>query len=255
MKLTKQTTLTSALLICLALTMTACGSSQSSSTDLASRTTITTTGDGATQNLALCNAGSNSTVGLKSKAFQQGTSVYMDRVVVKLTSLPSGFGSNESYLSFFKWLANTSGSSYIAPSPLLYYLVDNQTSKVVQLNKSTLSWNDVSAHAASLGINDPVTFFNRVSVIIYLGDSSSSGYSAADYDVLRVAAYNSSTNSTTGFLDTLLPIFAANPSDYAYESNGATRASVLTNLHPLKSKTSEGWTSAQYVTMANSFCF
>ncbi|WP_374029040.1 hypothetical protein [Bdellovibrio bacteriovorus] len=228
--------------------LTACGSSnQMASTDLSSR--VPSTSGSTSKPLAYCNQ-ANGEVSAKLKVYTESSnSVRMDLVYVRLTALPTSFKNDNSYITMWKWLANSSGSTYLDNTALRFFLIDVSTGKALTDWKTTLRWSDVVTTASALGITDVQTFFNRVNILVDLKDAN------GEYDVLKIANYDVSTNKAITQTDALLPMFYANPADYAVESNGFARAQALQGLHPFASYTNQGFSSAQFQSMANNFCF
>lgn len=252
-------------LIGVALYMTACGNStkQSLDYDFASRAPITTdptvesptTGTGTY--VATCNFRTNSELGAKLKMFVDKTtnSYRMDMVQVRMTTLPTDFINNTSYIAMWKWLGLTgTGTQTLANEPLRFAVYDSYSGKYLTDWKTTLMWNDVAGNAKALGITSPELFFTRVTLIIKLSNPSDE-YGINEYDALKVTSYSSSTKQVTKTLDVLLPPFAANPNDYAKEANGAARSPALQILHPLAALKANNNTSAQYLEMTKEYCF
>lgn len=246
------TLLKSVLILSVAVMMTACGSNQAASgtNDLSSRSTDSGT-DASNKAVATCNQGSGSGIAAKLKAFTTSAgTVDMSYVWVRMTTLPSGFSSNTSSLSFYKWLGNSSGSTYLDQSKLNFVIHDPVTGQYILPTWTTsLKWSDISATAQSIGITDAQTFFNRVNILVYLNDAQGA------YDVLKIASYNTSSTAVASQLDVLLPPFSANPAAYATEADGTARNTALQSLHPFKSLNTQGWTTAQFQSMAQSYCF
>lgn len=235
------------LLSVISVSMVACGSNQADSYNLSSRVVDSNTGS---KSVAICNEGSSSSTALKLKASTNsaGTAYRMDQVFMKLTTVPSGFTAGTDYFNFWRWMASSSNSTYIDPTPLSFYLYDTQTNQAVTGVRNSLKWSDVSGTASTWGV-DAAGFFQRVILVIDVRDAN------GEFDVIKTARYNLSSNALAESIDTLLPLFYANPSDYAYESNGTTRASSLTALHPFKSMIGQGWSTSQFVSASNSYCF
>ncbi|QDK37139.1 hypothetical protein [Bdellovibrio sp. NC01] len=239
------------LVLSIAAMMTACGSNQTTGTsDLSSRSTTTVT-DAANKATALCNQGSKDGMTMKLKAFTNSSgSVDLSYVWVRMTALPTGFAAGSSSISFYKWMGNSSGSTYLDPAKLNFVLWDSQTGSYITTTWTTsLKWSDVSTTAQGLGIYDAQTFFNRVNILVYLNDA------AGQYDVLKVASYVSTSTAAQSQMDVLLPPYSANPAAYATESDGTTRNSALQALHPFKTLISSGYTTTQFQSMAQSYCF
>ncbi|MBO9668820.1 MAG: hypothetical protein J7501_18625 [Bdellovibrio sp.] len=247
MKSSNQKIMTTLLVMVLASMMTACGSSQAESTDLASRESSSSTDS--SRAVAVCNYGSVSGLAAKQKGFVDSSNTYrFEYVWVKLTTLPSGFSSGSNYISMFKWFA-TSSSTYLDSTRLNFALWDTQTSKYITGWKTTLNWSDISATALSMGYSDPTSFFNRVTLLVNLNDAS------GQYDALKIASYDSTTNKVLTQLDSLLPLFPANPTAYATETDGTARAAALQAIHPFASYKSAGYSTSQFQAMAQNFCF
>lgn len=239
------------LTVTIAASVTACGSKkESGTTDSSSRiVNVPTTQASGTKPIAYCNLGTGSEISAKLKAYSDGNSFNMNYVLLRLTSLPANFSSNVSYISMWKWLANSSGATYLDGTALNFMLVDAASGKALTSWKKTLMWKDISSIAESKSITDPKVFFESVTILVDLKDA------AGDYDVLKITNYDLSTNTSLSQMDVLLPLFHANPADYALESNGAARSGVLQNLHPFKSYASQGFSASQFQTMANDLCF
>lgn len=244
-----------------ALYLTACGSGANYQTyDFASRTPITSPDDTTTNTgtyIATCNYGSKGEIGAKLKMFvDSSTNNYrMDLVQVRMTSVPSDFINNSTYFGMWKWLGLTGATTQTLGSEALKFAVyDSYTGKYLTDFKTTLMWKDVASVAKNLGITTPALFFTRVTLIVNLA-AASDAYPINDWDALKVVSYATSTQTVANTLDILLPPYAANPKDYALESNGSARASVLQNLHPLASLKASGYTSAQLLEMTKNYCF
>lgn len=228
--------------------LTACGASkQVGSSDFSSRTTNATS---TTKPLAYCSQGTGLEINANLKAFTDAANtVQMNYVYVRMTSLPTDFTADKSYISMWKWLSNSSGYTYLDSTALKFILVNAATGQALTDWKNTLRWSDVSALATNLGASDAQSFFNQVNILVDLKDVQ------GEYDVLKITNYDMATNKAISQTDALLPLFYANPADYAYENNGAARAEVLQGLHPLKNYANQGFSSEQFLSMTNNFCF
>ncbi|MCB0370309.1 MAG: hypothetical protein KDD45_13015, partial [Bdellovibrionales bacterium] len=98
------------------------------------------------------------------------------------------------------------------------------------------------------GATTPDQFFKKVRLVIELEDYN------AEYDVISTRYVSSTDNTIVSSLDTLIPIFDANPARYAYESDGTSRATALQGLHPFASYINQGWTNNTFQTKADEFC-
>ena len=252
MKAQSQKILTLALLATLSLMMTACGSAKQSSSgsdDLASRST----GSDVTQSankFAYCNAGSATNFKANIMAYMDTAgNVRYDYMKVKWTTIPSHFSNEATYFNMWRWKANSSGQTYIDPTPVEFRLEYIATGNPVTGWRNNLSWTELKSIAAKHNFSNALDLFKYVRAVVNIKDT------AGEYDVLKIALYNKSNNTLVEQMDVLMPIFSANPSDYAVESNGASRPSVLRNLHPYNSMQSQGWSTSHYVSLANSNCF
>ncbi|MNT27102.1 hypothetical protein D3C72_1627180 [compost metagenome] len=229
--------------------MTACSKEGATEwTELASR--LPDTG-GMSTALAYCNQASTANFVMKLQAYVDGTTnqVNMNYAVVKLTAVPAAFSSGTSHIALWKWLANTSNQVTFDQTALLMYAYDSQTGTSITGWKNTLRWSDLSAKYTEWGSTSVAAFLARVNIIVNLKDPN------GEYDVLELAHYTTSTGALIGQVDALLPIFAANPNDYATDSSGGNRAARLKALHPFASQASQNLTSAQYQTMSQNYCF
>lgn len=230
-------------------TLSACGSKkESGAVDTSSRIVPTDTTSTASKPYAYCNSGTGSEISAKLKAYSTGESYNVNYILVRLTSLPANFAENASYISMWKWLANSSGSTYLDGTALNFMLFDVASGKALTTWKKTLMWKDISDAANAKNISDPKAFFENITILVELRDV------AGDYDVLKVTNYELGSNTMISQMDALLPIFHADPSDYAVEGNGAARAGVLQGLHPFKDHAGK-FSASQFQTMANDLCF
>ncbi|MFV3410185.1 hypothetical protein [Bdellovibrio bacteriovorus] len=230
--------------------LTACGSSQqvAGSTDSSSRTPVTDIGSASSKALAYCNQASGNEITGKMKVFVDSSNyVRMEYVYLRLTSLPATFKSGNSYISLWKWLANPSGYTNLDTSALNFALMNPANGQYLTGWKTTLKWSDVVTVASGMGYTDPQTFFNNVNILVDLKDPN------GEYDALKISNYDASTNKTINSVDGLLPLFSANPADYANDG-GSTRAGVLQKLHPFYGKSGQ-FTTSQFQSMANNYCF
>ena len=260
----QKNTFTVLFIVGVALYMTACGSSANNSTyDFSSRTPITsdpnvtspTTSSGTY--VATCNYRTNSEIGAKMKMFvDANTNTYrMDLVQVRLTTIPADFVNNTTYFGMWKWLGlSGTNTQTLGGEALKFAVYDSYSGKYLTDWKTTLIWKDVAAAAKSLGITSPSLFFTRVTLIVNLAAPSDT-YSINEYDALKIVSYTTSSQTVSKTLDILLPPFAANPTDYAKEANGAARSQILQNLHPLASLKGGNNTSAQLLEMTKNYCF
>lgn len=242
----KKQKITTILLVAVAVLLSACANNQSGSLDSSSRIVDTNS----TKPIAQCNEIKGSQINAKLKAYvDSANNIRMDYVNARITAIPSTFKDDKSYISMWKWLASPSGSPYIDGTALQFILLNPSTGLALTDWKSALRWSDVASAASTMGITDAQTFFNSVNIVVNLKDSN------GEYDALNISLYDASTNKATSQTDGLLPLFYADPAHYAFEANGASRATVLQNLHPFKNLLGQGYTSAQFLSMSQSLCF
>lgn len=224
--------------------LTACGATKAQE-----GTTNSSSVDTSSKPLSYCSQAANSDVSAKLKVYMdQSNNVRYDYVYVRLAAIPSNFQSGGSYISMWKWMANSSGSTYLDNTALNMMLVSNSGQALTDW-KSSLRWSDIQTAASNQGYSDAAAFLNNVNVLVDLKDTN------GEYDVLKISNYDASTNKATSQVDALLPMFYASPADYAFEANGAARASVLQSLHPFKDYINQGYTASQFKSMAVSLCY
>lgn len=197
--------------------------------------------------LAYCNLSSNSLIEVATSAHKTGDTYDNSFIDLKLTKLPAYFSQSQNYIQFWKWQANPQGQTDLAGTPLRFQLVDITNGTPLTNAKTTLYWSDLQGAAQAAGVSTPGDLFRKAKLVIDLEDPY------AEYDVIRTVYYNID-NSKLSELDSLIPIFDADPTKYATERSGATRAPVLQALHPFKNSVSLGWTALYFQTKANEFC-
>lgn len=251
MKLDTQNTLKVALLMTVLVMLTACGAQKvDQGYDFSSRLPDGGGGGGnnntANNYVLRCNEKSQNGITAKMKIFTDSAhQIRNDLMKVKITQIPASFASGD-YLQFFRWQANTANQVYLDPTPVQARF-ETLDGKVLTNFSPVIQWSQVSSIASASGMSDPATFLKYVQLVVDIRDPQ------AQFDVLKIAFYNSSNTATVN-MDMLMPSFFANPSDYAFEG-GAARSTSLQALHPFASKINQSWTSEQFVSMGNSFCF
>lgn len=203
--------------------------------------------DPKTRPLAYCNLATNSLIEVATSAYKSGDTVRNDFINLKFTKIPAYFSASKNYVQFWKWQANPQGQTDMGSKPLRFQLVEIATEKPLTNAKTLLYWDDLQSATQAVGVNSAADLFRKVKLVIDLEDPF------AEYDVIRTVYYNLDNSKVTE-LDSLLPIFDADPTRYAIEPTGATRAQVLQSLHPFKSAVGLGWTTLFFQTKANEFC-
>lgn len=217
------------------------------SSDQSSRSSVTTpssSGDGST--LLYCNQKSQDGLTAKVMVYVDAENkIRPDYMKVKLTEVPAGFESGD-FIQFFRWQANTANQVYVDKIPVQARF-ETLDGRILTDFSPVIYWAQVSDIAGKSGITDVNTFFQNVRLVVDIRDPQ------ADFDVLKVAMYNSKSENTLN-MDVLMPAFPASPSDYAWEK-GAPRSAYLQALHPFASMNDQGWTASEFKSMATSFCF
>lgn len=243
-----QTTLRAVLLLSLLVMLTACGTQKAEDvSSFASRTPVTTIpSNTANSTLLYCNQKSQNGLTAKVMLYTDSSSqVRNDYMKVKFIQMPASFSTGD-YIQFFRWQANTSNQVYLDPAPLQARFESLNGTALTEFS-SVIYWGQVSSLATSAGLSDVNSFMQNVRIVVDVRDPQ------ANFDVLKVAMYNSNNTNTVN-MDMLMPAFSASPTDYAIE-NGATRSSYLQHLHPFASMINQNWTAAQFQSMASSYCF
>ncbi len=163
---------------------------------------------------------------------------------VRITGMTSAFDGNAlANLQFYRWKVS-GGVTSLDQTPLTFHietasqngqggseLTNNMTGINMANIKQIVSSNIMSTSTAE-------QFFSQVDIIVHNLTS--------DYQALKFVIYSGSSVFASN--DALIPAFAANPVTY-----DAGHAVVLNSLHPFASQI--GYSDAQYLSMAQAFCF
>ncbi|MGZ3779751.1 MAG: hypothetical protein ACXVCY_03885 [Pseudobdellovibrionaceae bacterium] len=223
--------------------LTACGKSQ---TGLPSAVVAS-----ATKPLAYCNRSAGTDINFKLRSYTDSSNVQrLDFAYLRMISLPQNFKSDQTYITMWRWQSTSSGTSTLDTTPLQFMLLDSTKGNAALTGwVTTLRWNDIVTTASGLGITDVQTFFDRVNILVDIKDPN------GQYQAIKVTNYDLSSNKAVNQTDALLPMFYVNPADYALDPQGNPRSQVLQSLHPFANNLNQGYTTTQFQTMANSFCF
>lgn len=240
-------------LLGLVLLLSACGASKSvtdtySASSRLDTTTVTANLNNGERPLALCNQRTNEQFGTAMAIYKSGEVVANNKINLKLIKVPSNFSQNQNYIEFHKWMMNSAGAKIWGSTRMYFSIYNISTGELLAQDKSYLYWPDLQSEAQKVGASTPEQFFKRVRLVVELEDFE------GEYDVLTLKYYNNSDNSEIASLDTLIPIFDANPALYAYEKDGTNRAQKLQELHPFASYLGQNWSNQTYQTKANEFC-
>ncbi len=215
-------------------------------------TTVTTQPPGPLSFPSNCNQFSSTSPNLmgKVKVFSDSWGhVNPNFMRLRFTSMPTNFENNDHiFIELYLWGVSPSGTIVQAPHPAQFRLEDPTN---YAPRSGYFGWD--SGNNTNVG-------FNRQAIYTASGTQSATSLTSfnilingttADYQVLRVVHTDTSTNpATQQYVDLLLPAFEANPNTYA-----GNHATVLNPLHPLYGRRTEGWTSAQYQTFTQPYCF
>lgn len=186
-----------------------------------------------TKVLASCNkaSDSNMSVSLSTVTSAYGTVDY-NWTKVKFNYLSSAATASGNTVRFYKWrIAN--GQTVLDQTALAAYTYNLSTG-------STTSSGTNSVAATSITSNQGY----------YINLNDSQGL----FQVLKVVVYNSA-GTLVAQKDMLIPQFYGRAGDYAYNSDGSKRSTVLTSLHPLASTNHNGWTDSQISSYYQQLCF
>ncbi len=240
------------LLLVVTAMMTACGANKGSANNYDSSSRLTTpdltTTNTTDRPLAYCNQASNSQIATATSTYQDGETISLTRINLKITKIPAYFSQNQNYIEFHKYMVSSTGNKIWGSERLMFSVYSIADGKSLASGKEFLYWTDLQRAAQSLGVSTPEQFFKKARIVIELDDST------GDYDVVSAFYYNQADNTVVSQLDSLIPVFDADPAKYAVEKDGSSRHSSLQALHPFKAYASQGWTSQVYQTKAAEFC-
>lgn len=229
MKQSQFKTISSLALIALALVLSSCGTSKSNETTGTSNTT-TTTSIGTQKLVASCHKTADSNISMNINAVTD-SSGYADpnTLKVKFNFLSTAVTASGNYIQFFKWKV-TGTQAYLDPTPVTFSKFALSSPSVLGNTEQLITANTVTkSNGYLLNINDPQGTFQVLKAVVY----SSAGKIIAQMNIL-------------------IPQFYAQYSDYLYNSDGSTRATLLTDLHPLKGL---NYSAADSTSYFQSFCF
>ena len=254
MKNSKQTLLMVLLLGLIGLQSIGCGPTRSiapehGSTEEASR--IPGGEDFSDKPLARCNGQSGDLFSSQLKAYQDHTGAFYNEFIrARLSGVTEEFKNDRRlYFNFYRWQARPDGSVHIDPTPIEFRFEDRNSGFPVGGYQQALNWDsaDDILRANGYNVQGVRDIFDRVNFVMDIRDPR------ADYDALMLLLFRD--GEVIERHDVLLPVFHANPADYAIEGSGAERPLVLRNLHPLGLEASTSWRFEDYDSAFNNFCF
>lgn len=214
-----------------------CGKSNRSS-DSSSGTTIDPVVNPTNTALAYCNQASSSNTQMKVTVFTENNQIRNDLLRVKFSKMNSSFFSTGSVLQFYRWKAAADGTYSPDTTPLPVRVIDTTSNSEV-LSSNYVRFADLSSSTQDM---------SKYILVVDIKDAS------AEYEVIRAMIYTSS-GTIIEDINALIPAFSANPTEYATRYDGAARPTILKNLHPFRNYTGSGYTTSQFVSQANAFCF
>lgn len=229
MKPSQSKTFSRLIVIAGALALAACGTSKSNENTGASNNN-TNVSIGTQKAVASCHKSADSNISMNISAVVD-SSGYADpnTLKVKFNFLSTAATASGNYIQFFKWRV-TGTQAYLDPAPVTF-------------SKFALSSPAAQGSTAQLITANTVT--KTDGYLLNINDPNGS------FQVLKAVVY-SSTGTVVAQMNILIPQFYALYSDYLYNSDGTSRASLLTDLHPLKSL---NYNATESVTYFQSLCF
>lgn len=208
--------------------LSACGNTKSNSPSTTSALIV-----GVKTQLAECNKASDSNLSFNTAAAKdQSGQINPEYVKVKFNFINANITKSGNVLKFFKWRV-TGGQSVLDQTPLNVATYDFSTG---QTNSSAVT-------------SIPADQFNgQYGVYVQLNDPSQV------FQVLKVVAYDS-TGAVIGNLNTLIPVYAANPTEYALNPDGTARSVGLQQLHSLYGTTKTFASALEYKQYFDQYCF
>jgi hypothetical protein len=203
--------------------LTACGNNKSATT--ATGGNITPLGSAP---LALCNKSSDSNFSISTSVVKdQMGAISADWLKLKFNFLNQTMAASGNVIKFFKWKV-VNGASVLDTTPLMVSTYDFASGQTTSQPASGLPADQITGNTGFyIQLNDP----------------------AQVYQVLKIVAYDSK-GTPVGNLNSLIPSFYANPTNYTLNADGTPRAIGLQQLHPLY-----GATNADPLAYFNQFCF
>lgn len=240
------------LLLVLTAMMSACGATKDTADNYDSSSRLSQTDlvdtDPLNRPLAFCNQASNSEISVATSTYQDGETISLTRINLKLLKIPTNFTNNVTYIEFHKYMTSSIGSKIWGSSRLTFSIFSIADGSALVTGKEYLYWTELKSAAQKLSVSTAEQFFKKVRIVIELDDA------VGDYDVISTFVYDHGDDSSESQLDSLIPVFDADPIKYAIERDGSVRHSSLQALHPFKSYVGQGWTSQTYQTKSQEFC-
>jgi len=195
-----------------------------------------TPGTGSSSLITEYNQFSNSILQGHVKTYYDSTNTYNANMIrLRFTQMPVGLNGS-SYIKFYHGVVSSTGSKYYDYNSPLQIVVEDPTTGATLSGASTnLSQSLLSALTPAIAASNIINY----NLII-----SGTG---VGYQTIQAAVYSGSNATST--IEFLIPAFDVNPNTYA------TVHPELLTLHPFYSLMNNGYTTAQYLSLATSFQF
>lgn len=218
-----------ALIALAAALLTACGTSKSNPPS----TSPTAYDFTSTKLLANCNKAKDENFSFNTASVTDSNGQYSSEwIKLKFNFLSTSVTASGNTIKFFKWRV-VGGSAQMDSAPLSFAKYDISTGQILGSTVTSMNALEISAtHGYYIQLNDPYTQFQ----------------------VLKAVVYNSS-GSVVAHINTLIPGFAASPTDYQYNSDGTARSVTLQEMHALYGQSVSGMTQLQMQQQFDAFCF
>lgn len=182
-------------------------------------------------------------LGGKVTTYYYNGTLQEDKVRVRISSLVEAFDSNaDYYIQAFRWKMN--GSTAELDQTPLQFTLEKGNGSVSPISDAMSSINGTKIAqlrtSASITGSGAVDFFSKTTMVV----------SGVDYNwqAMKIVVYNGST--VVGQADFLLPVFDANPNQYA-----STHHSTLNTIHPFWSQRTQSLSESEWANRTLSYCF
>lgn len=189
-----------------------------------------------------------SDLSVRSQTYQVGGIENSNWIRVKFDRFPSTFTDQNAAIIMWTKTMDISGNSLTPVQAPFFLEVPNGVGQFKQISQemTSLSWSQLSAYATQNGIStsSAQTTLASITFVVKLDGAALSA------NILTATLYLSSSNTPSRWVESLIPKFYANPVDY-----NVSHATYMQNLHPLKYMLGGSWTTAQYLSEDQRFCF
>ena len=185
-------------------------------------------------------------LGIHLKTHQDSSGILRsDLIVIKFDRIPSQLSDN-SDSAFEVWTRTVdSMGNYGTYQQMSFFLETASGGASTPYSYTDLTWSQMQQIATYFGmtITTASQFFAQINVVAQVTDISTSTklITPKVYDAL---------SSYSPQVTAIAPMYAANPNEFAQSNVAAVQA-----LHPLQSQKSQSYSTAQFQTLSNQFCF